>query len=114
MKKILLLLGLPMLIQAQPSLEECQAKARANYPLIKQFDLISKSSEYNLSNAGKTYLPHLSFTGIGAFILSELPALSLPGSAAKEPDKFKFVGLVQLNQTIWDGGATKTQKEIIK
>ncbi len=113
-KLTLIFLAFPFFFQAQLSLEDCQTRARANYPLIKQFDLISKSTEYNVSNAGKMYLPQLSLTGIGAFILSGLPSVSLPGAPAPEQDKFKFIGMVQLNQTIWDGGATKTQKEIIK
>ena len=36
---------------AQLSIEACYEKARANYPLIKQYGLIEKTKEYNLSNA---------------------------------------------------------------
>ena len=35
---------------AQLSIEACYEKARANYPLIKQYGLIEKTKEYNLSN----------------------------------------------------------------
>ncbi len=113
-KLILLLLGLPVFLQAQLTLEDCQAKARANYPLIKQFDLISRSAEYNVSNAGRMYLPQISLTGIAGYIFSELPNFSPPGAEPAQQDKFKLIGLVQVQQTIWDGGATKTQKEIVK
>ena len=115
MKNLILLLGLfPMFSRAQLSLEDCHAKARANYPLIKQYDLINRSSEYSLSNAGRMYLPQISLTGIAGYIFSDMPSFSPPGSTADEPSKFKFIGLAQINQVIWDGGATKTQKEIIK
>lgn len=43
------------------TIEECYRKAQANYPLIKQYDLIEKSREYSVSNANKGYLPQISF-----------------------------------------------------
>lgn len=101
-------------VHAQITLQSCQEKARANYPLIKQFDLISKSTEYNLSNASKAYLPQVSLTGIGAYIFKGLPKFSLPGAGEPANDKAQFIGIGQINQTIYDGGATRTQKEIIK
>jgi hypothetical protein len=35
-------------ISAQLTLEECYVKAQTNYPLIKQYDLIDKSKDYDL------------------------------------------------------------------
>jgi outer membrane protein TolC len=99
---------------AQLSIESCQEKAKANYPMIKQYDLISKSSEYNISNANKAYLPQISVTGIGAYIFKGLPSVSLPGAAPQEENKTQLIGIGQINQALWDGGATRTQKEIIK
>jgi len=99
--------------QAQVSIQSCQEKARTNYPLIKQFDLISKSTEYTLSNASKAYLPQISLTGIGAYIFKGLPQFSIPGTTPEENSKFQMIGIGQINQTVWDGGATHTQKEII-
>jgi len=99
---------------AQLTIESCQEKAKKNYPLIKQYDLISRSVEYTLSNANKGYLPQISVTGIGAYIFKGLPSTNLPGVPAKEPDKFQMIGIGQVNQTIWDGGATRSQKEIAK
>src|SRR5579872_6799300 len=101
-------------LRAQVTLQSCQERAKANYPMIKQYDLISKSADYNLSNANKAYLPQISVTGIGAYIFKGLPSVSLPGSQAKEDQKTQLIGIGQINQTLWDGGATHTQKEIIK
>jgi outer membrane protein TolC len=101
-------------LQAQVTLRSCQEKAKVNYPLIKQYDLISKSAEYNLSNANKAYLPQVSITGIGAYIFKGLPPFNLPGAPPKESEKAQFIGIGQINQTLWDGGATRTQKDIIK
>jgi outer membrane protein TolC len=100
-------------VKAQPyGIEECQEKARANYPLIKQYDLIEQSSGFTLSNANKNYLPQVSLTGIGGYIIKGLPSL-VPGAESTQ-DKFQFIGIGQINQVIWDGGATHAQKEIIK
>jgi len=99
-------------LQAQLTLQACQEKAKANYPLIRQYELIDKSTEFTLSNASKGYLPQFSATAIAGYIIKGLPAMG-PSSEGGE-DKFQFIGIGQLNQTIWDGGATKSQKNIIK
>ncbi|HEY3429970.1 MAG TPA: TolC family protein [Cyclobacteriaceae bacterium] len=96
----------------QLNLDSCYAMAKRNYPLTKQFDLIEKSKEYSISNANKAYLPQISVTAIGAY-LDGLPTISIPGES-NEPSKTQFIGIAQLNQTIWDGGATRAQKNVIK
>ena len=103
---------------AQPAslltIDTCYARAERNYPMIRQYDLIEKTKEYTLSNANKAYLPQVSITGIGAYIISGLPTISMPNSPPAEKKDFQFIGIGQLNQTIWDGGATKTRKEVAK
>ncbi len=95
-------------LAAQPlSLDSCYAHALKNYPLINQYELIEKTKEYTLSNASKAYLPQVSVTGIAGYIIGGFPL------GGENSDDFKLIGLAQLNQTIWDGGATKAQKEII-
>lgn len=95
------------------TIDSCYEKATRNYPLIKQYDLIDKSAGYNISNAGKNYLPQFSATAIAGYIIKGLPSM-LPSTVESSEDKFQFIGIGQINQTIWDGGATRTQKEIIK
>src|SRR6187397_1104606 len=111
MKKLLILFLFFGLYSAsgQITIDGCQEKTKANYPLIKQYDLISKSSDYTISNANKAYLPQLSVTGIGGYIFAGLPEFSGPGSTSGEQNKAQFIGIAQINQTIWDGGATRTQ-----
>lgn len=103
---------------AQPAavltIDSCYARAQRNYPLIKQYDLIGKTKDYTISNANKAWLPQLSITGIGAYIISGLPTISIPYSQPVEKKDLQFIGIGQLNQTIWDGGATHTQKEVAK
>jgi outer membrane protein TolC len=94
-------------------LDSCYEKAKRNYPLIKQYQLIEKALEYNLSNANKSYLPQISLTGIAGYIIKGLPSQAPAGSETSD-DKFQFIGIAQLNQTIYDGGVTHAQKEIIQ
>lgn len=100
-------------VYGQLTLEECYEKARENYPLIKQYGLIEKSKEYTLSNANKAFLPQLNVSVIGG-VIEGLPAAVVPGMEASSSSatRFDLVGLAQLSQSIWDGGATKAKKEI--
>jgi len=96
----------------QFTLDECQQKARENYPLIKQYELIEQSKGFTLSNANKSYLPQLGINVIGG-IIDGLPTFTLPG--ASEPSssvELKLITIAQLNQVIWDGGITKVRKEM--
>lgn len=96
-------------VSGQITLEECQTKARNNYPLIKQFELIEKSKEYTLSNANKAYLPQLDITII-AGIVEGFPSFG-PAEESSSTD-FNMISVFQFNQLIWDGGITKAKKGI--
>lgn len=92
------------------TIDSCYSLATRNYPLIKQYALIEKTKEFTLSNANKAYLPQLSITAIEGYVFGGLPSF---GPGTEDDSNFKFIGIAQLNQTIWDGGATKSQKKII-
>jgi outer membrane protein TolC len=94
------------------NIDSCYEKAKRNYPLIKQYALIDQSAEFTISNANKSYLPQLSLTGIGGYLIKGLPTIGPGDESSKE--KVQFIGIAQLNQTIWDGGATRGEKEITK
>ncbi|HNS16955.1 MAG TPA: TolC family protein [Bacteroidales bacterium] len=94
------------------NIDSCYFLAERNYPLIRQYDLIEKTKEYTISNAHKAYLPQISITGIGAYIISGLPSIDIPMMEPAEEHDFQFIGIGQIQQTIWDGGATRTQKEV--
>ena len=89
------------------NIDSCHAMARRNYPIIKQFELIEKAKEFTISNANKSYLPQVSLTAIGGFIGG------LPSTGAEtKNDNFQMIGVGQINQTIWDGGAGRVQKNL--
>src|ERR1035437_3870772 len=60
---LIIILGIMCKGQSTVNLDSCYAKARFQYPLIKQKELIEKTKEYNLSNAERGYLPQVSFNG---------------------------------------------------
>ena len=121
MKRILLgFMLMPLLVQAQ-SLDDCQRAAEQNYPLIRQYDLIEKTTELTVANIGKGWLPQVSASAQATY-QSDVVAF---------PDQFKTLyaqmgldmkGLtkdqyrvgVDVQQTIYDGGAISSQKAIAR
>jgi len=111
------------IVLAQLTIEECQEKARKNYPLIKQYSLIDKSEVYNISNANKGYLPQISFSAQTTYQsdVTEFPSNlvqvinQMTGQKVKIPsvNKDQHRMVVELNQLIWDGGVISSQKENI-
>ena len=95
---------------AQRTIEQCQEKAKSNYPRIKDYELIEKTKEFTIANANKAYLPQVSLNLIGAYVISGFPSF-VPGTASGD-GKFNFIGIAQLNQNIWDGGNARNEKMI--
>jgi outer membrane protein TolC len=97
------------------SIEECYELTNSNYPLIKQFELIELSKEFNLSNANKGYLPQVSFFGKATYQsdVTELP-INLPGMNIKKMNKDQYQVGVEITQTLWDGDIISSQMEITK
>lgn len=112
-----LLASLPM--SAQPSLDECRALARRHYPEIRQYDLIRRTEAYNLSNAARTYLPQVTLSAQATWqsAVPEFPDaltgmlaaqnVSIPGM-----HKDQYKAMLEVDQTIWDGGRTAARKQM--
>ena len=111
---------LPAMAQAQ-TLEECQRAAEQNYPLIRQYGLIEKTTSLNVANIQKGWLPQVSASA-QATLQSDVPAF--PDEFQKlyqqmgitmeglERDQYR-VG-IDVQQTVYDGGSIKSQKEIAR
>ena len=99
----------------QLTLDSCREKARANYPLIKQYGLIEKSAAYNLSSAGKGYLPQITVSAKATYQseVTEIP-INIPGIPSFAMSKDQYQAITEVNQLIWDGGAIRSQKKVIQ
>ena len=100
----------------QLTIDRCQEKAKQNYPQIRQFALIGKTAEYNLANAGKAYLPQVTLSAKATYqsdaINIDIPMNGQTMSIHQGKDQYQAV--LEVNQTVWDGGVTATQKNILK
>ena len=105
---------------AQLSIEACYEKARANYPLIKQYGLIEKTKEYNLSNAAKGYLPQVTFSAQATYQsdVTEIPinldAIGLTDVEIPSVSQDQYKMELALSQTLWDGGAIRSERKTLR
>lgn len=120
-----LFLLFPLAIFSQTiQLDSCQKRAREHYPLLKRYDLITKTAEYTISNANKAYLPQFSLlakatyqsdvTAIPDALGQVLSQLSGQPFALPALSKDQYQAALEVDQMIWDGGMVKAQKEVVK
>ena len=121
MKKYITLLAiLPMALHAQ-TLDECQKAAEQNYPLIRQYDLIGKTTELTVANIGKGWLPQISASA-QATLQSDVVSwpdqmktmMTGMGIEMKGLKKDQYRVGIDINQTVYDGGAISSQKAIAR
>lgn len=104
------------------TVETCQDKAKANYPLVKQYGLIEQTAQYNISNANKGYLPQLSLSAKATYQsdVTQIPSSlgdvlsKLTGKPFSFPSlaKDQYQAVLEASQLIWDGGVISAQKNI--
>jgi outer membrane protein TolC len=88
------------------TIEECYEKARQNYPLIKQKELVARSTEFSVANVKSGFLPQLSLNGQASY-QSEVTRLPGPGQLIEPLSKDQYKIYLDLNQSIYDGGVVK-------
>jgi len=127
MKKQFLFLFLAIFFQLSLAgqnltVETCQEKAKANYPQIKQYGLIEKTAQFNISNANKGYLPQLTFSAKATYQsdVTQIPASlgTVLSDLTHKPFSFpslpkdQYQAVLEADQVIWDGGVISSQKKI--
>lgn len=123
MKKEIISFALIMMataIQAQ-TLEECQLAAEKNYPMIKQYDLISQTTQLTVKNIQKGWLPQIA---IAAQATYQSDVTSWPesmkatfqqlGVNMKGLSKDQYKIGIDLQQTIYDGGTISSLRSIAR
>lgn len=102
-------------LEAQPilKLEEAQARAAANYPLLRQKALVQQQAQIGVTNLQKNYLPQLSL-GAQATYQSEVTQLpiKIPNITVDPLSKDQYRALLDVNQLIFDGGVIKQQQSL--
>lgn len=104
--------------RADVTLEQCLDAARENYPLIKRYELLSATENIDLSDINKGWLPKIELYTQGTVqnvVPSFPPTLSNMmhqlGGDMRGLDKLQYRMGVDVNQTIWDGGLSKSRRE---
>ena len=121
MRKFLLgLVMLPIVTMSQ-TLEECQQAAERNYPLIRQYDLIGKTTQLTVANIQKGWLPQVSAQAQATY-QSDVTAwpgemktmMTGMGIDMKGLKKDQYRVGIDVQQTIYDGGAISSQKAVAR
>lgn len=121
MKKIMISLALIILSSGSwaQTLEECQQAAEKNYPLIKQYGLIAKTTQLTVKNIQKGWLPQVTASAqatyqsaVTAWPESMQTMYQQMGLNMKGLSKDQYKIGIDLQQTIYDGGAISSQRNI--
>ncbi len=122
MKRLFFVISIFIAVNAMAqTLEQCQQAAERNYPLIAQHDLIARTTDLTVANIQKGWLPQLSATAQATYQsavtawpdemkgLMQQMGVDMKGLAK---DQYR-VGL-DLQQTVFDGGAIGAQKQVAR
>ena len=115
----LLLLTMAIPGYADVTLDYCLQRAEENYPEIKKYGLLESTSELSLEEINRGWWPRIGLSA-QANLQNIVPAfpgilqnmLAQNGFELKGMGKLQYKVAAELNQTIWDGGASKAQRAI--
>ena len=121
-KRILTFIIIILAVSAHAqTLEECQQAAEKNYPVVKRYDLIGRTTELTVSNLQKEWLPRITASAQATYqnavaawpesIKSVYQRMGLDMKGLKK-DQYK-VG-IDVQQTLYDGGVISSQKRIAR
>lgn len=118
-KFLLLFTMLSAFVVHAQSLDECRRLAREHYPEIRQYDLISKTEQYNISNAARAWIPQIILSGQATYqsatptypeVLNDMIASYGMDMSGIRKDQYKVA--IDVSQNIWDGGMSKANRKI--
>ena len=119
--KCLLPFLFPVFPLSAQTLEECQRAAEQNYPLIRQYNLIEKTTDLTVANIQKGWLPQISASAQATYqsdvvsFPNEMQAMyQKMGISMEGLTKDQYRVGIDVSQTIYDGGAISSQKAIAR
>ena len=103
------------------TLEECQQAAERNYPLIQRMDLIQQTADLTVKNIAKGWLPQISASA-QATLQSDVTAFPDEIQDVYQQMGINMRGLrkdqyrigIDVQQTVFDGGHIRNQKEVAR
>ena len=106
-------LGQTWISLAQVTLQSCVDLAEKNSPQAQLLPLVKEAEAVQLGALNKNLLPQASLGGQATW-QSEVTglAVSLPNFEIPKVSKDQYKATLDLTQSLWDGGATKSQKSI--
>ena len=121
MKRLLLtlLVAVSTLSVSAQTLDECRRLAREHYPEIRQYDLISETEQYNLSNAARAWIPQIALSAQATY-QSATPTYPEAFSSIMQANGIEMVGIrkdqyrvaLDISQNLWDGGVSKANRAL--
>lgn len=109
--------SLSAIAQQTITLDVCYEQAIANYPLMKQQALLQNSNDLTIKNLNKNYLPQMVINGqlhyqsaVTAVPFAGIPVAGIEPFEELSKDWYKIT--LDLQQNIYDGGATNRQKSV--
>lgn len=121
-KRILTFIIIILAVSAHAqTLEECQQAAEKNYPVIKRYDLIGRTTELTVSNLQKEWLPRITASAqatyqnaVAAWPESIKSVYQRMGFDMKGLKKDQYKVGIDVQQTLYDGGVISSQKRIAR
>lgn len=95
------------------TLEQSQQLARNNYPLLRQKPVLDSILRLQVKNTNSAYLPQAELNGQATYQsdVTEIP-FKVPGVNIPEFAKDQYRATIDVKQLLYDGGATRQQREL--
>lgn len=104
---------------AEITLDRCQELAAENYPLIKKYSLLDATENVELSDINRGWLPRVGVYGqatvqnvVPSFPSTLTNMMHQMGAEIEGLGKLQYKVGLDVNQTVWDGGVSKTKRAI--
>lgn len=100
-------------LSAQTTLQSCIDLAEKNSPQAQLLPLVKEAEAIQIGALNKNFLPQASLGGQATWqsAVTSLP-ISLPNINVPTISKDQYKATLDVTQSLWDGGATKSQKQL--
>ena len=116
---ILALLTVEPAIKADVTLDYCLEKAELNYPMVKKYALVEATGKLSLDDINRGWLPRIELYGQST-VQNAVPAfpdilrdmIAQAGAEMRGLGQLQYKVGAEVNQTVWDGGASRSRRAI--